>query len=348
MSIEEEKGVQDDRANRPLTKEDIQLAQDVADYLRNPRKISPALVRLVERLSKSVAWAFNRKDLADDLAQEFWIMSVNLLTDYDSKRGTVTDYVRGCLRNVVRSISRKNPVPVEADENVEDIHTSMSVLACAEESLDRKLAISAIQRKLSKGDAMHISPLPQVRLKSAEDKAGQEPVPNLLLGEGKPKKPKKPPRTKNADHLRIKEIRLALDMTQNEFSSAIGLIPATLVSYEQGQTQKVPADVMARAEEMMASHGEVMSWRERFDKRSMLEILNGWAEELGADPNDLATMAALTGTVTSTISRWRSGETRPSLREIVAYDKNIKLNVARLRKSGLLIESKITTEIVPT
>lgn len=189
---------------------------------------------------------------------------------------------------------------------------------------------------------MQLSPLPFVQAVTA--KAQGEEAPDAVFDAApaneKGTQPKKK-RQKNKDHLRIREIRKALDMTQAEYAAALGLLTPTLVSYEQGQTLKVPAEVMARAEALMDSDGkEVQSWREKFERLSMKEILDAWAKELNADPTDLPTMAALTGTVTSTVSRWNSGGCRPSLREIVAYDHNVKLNARRLKKSGLLIEEK--------
>lgn len=138
---------------------------------------------------------------------------------------------------------------------------------------------------------------------------------------------------KNRDHLRIREIRLLLDETQGEFAGALSIRTPTLVSYEQGQTKMVPSAIMERAEMLLAEGlAEINALRERFDHRSMLEILDDWAKLLNIQSSDLATMAAMTETVPSTVCRWRSGECRPSLRELRKYDLAVRMNVARNRK----------------
>lgn len=299
------------------------------------------LAPVVTRLSRVAAWDFGRKELADDIAQELWLVMDKAAARYDPTLSPPEPYLLGWLRKISQTISRKNPVPMEALERDEDIHESMAVLACTEDSIDRKLAIDAIQQRMVQMSGTQLSPLPFVQAVTPAARDNEGEVENLLGKTGKRQPSKKTARQKNADHLRIREIRKDLDMTQAEFAAAIGLLTPTLVSYEQGQTRKVPPEVMERAEELMASDGrEVLAWREKFDSMSMPQILDEWAAELGADPSDLPTMAALTGTVTSTVSRWRNEGCRPTLREIVAYDRNVKLNARRLKKSGLVIEGQ--------
>lgn len=293
------------------------------------------LAPVISRLSNVAAWEVHRKDLADDIAQDLWLHMDKVASKYNPALSPAEAYILGWLRKLARSAYRRSPFPLENLECDEDIHESLAALACAEDRIDRKLAIDAIQKRTIQ---MQLSPLPfvQVAPAQAKDEQGSDV---LFDATSKEKQAPKKKRQKNADHLRIREIRKLLDMTQAEYAAALGLLTPTLVSYEQGQTLKVPAEIMERAESLMSSDGkEVQEWREKFENRTMKEILTEWANELNADPSDLPTMAALTGTVTSTVSRWHSGGCRPSLREIVAYDHNVKLNARRLKKSGLLIE----------
>lgn len=320
------------------------IADAMAAYAQGNQSAAHVLVPVITRLAKVVAWNNNRKELADDVAQQFWLEAIQMLGSYDPEKGPPEPYLMGCLRNITLTMSRKNPIPVEDIEGQEDIYESMAANACAEEILDRKLAVDAIQKRMGLAvNNSHLSPLPFVRAQQKDSAREEAALPGPLLPQEK--KPKAKNR-KGADHLRIREIRLRLDMTQGEYADRLGLVPVTLVSYERGNTKKVPPEVMERAEELMLREGEVLEWRKKFDARSMVDILAQWAKELGADPSDLPTMAALTGTVTSTISRWRNGECRPTLREIVAYDRNVKMNAARLRKSGLLIETQIVREAI--
>lgn len=308
------------------------------DYKKN-RRVDD-LFPVVNRLSKVIAYQCNRKDLAEDIAQEFWLRADKMAHQFNPDLAPAEPYMMGWLRKIAQEISRHNPLPVEDPIIEEDVHESIEASYCAEERLDRKLAISAIQKRMESAMSNpHVSPLPFVTL------GASAPLPpSVSLEPPKVAKPKKARGTKNADHLRIREIRTRLDMTQGAFADRLGLVTVTLVSYERGQTKSVPKEVMERAEELMRNEGEVLEWRKRFEGRSMIEILDDWAKELGADATDLPTMAALTGTVTSTVSRWRNGECRPTLREIVAYDRNVQINAKRLRKSGLLIETQMTRE----
>ena len=135
------------------------------------------------------------------------------------------------------------------------------------------------------------------------------------------------------DHMEVRNARIFLDMTQADFAAAIGKPTPTLVSYECGRTQKVPQDVLDRVRDLVKNNGDILPWRARFDGVPVKIILEQWAKRLECDPDDMLTMASMTGTTVSTISRWRNGEVVPRLRQLIVYDAIVEKNVQRLQKS---------------
>ena len=148
---------------------------------------------------------------------------------------------------------------------------------------------------------------------------------------------KKSPGFRGADHIKLRDICVRLDMAQSQFADALGLVTALLASYEPGQTKKVPFEVMDRAEELAICERDALKWSKHYDHRSMLEILDEWGARLGANPTDLPTMAALTGTFTSTIC---AGERRmpPVASRARSWRKERRDQCQPAQKSRLLIE----------
>lgn len=175
-----------------------------------------------------------------------------------------------------------------------------------EESTDRKIAMEAIERKISaRGESL--------------------PSPESVQEEDRARKAKKVRNKafKGPKHRRLNEIRVALEMTQAEFAGRLGVVLSTFISYEQGQTQHIEDCLMERAEALLVEVDEVKRWKEDYDRFSMSEILDRWAGCYNLDKGDVVNIARQINVAPSTVTRWRSGECRPSLRDLVEYEKKI-------------------------
>lgn len=306
------------------------------------RNAIAAIHATIARLSRAICWQAGRPEMEEDLAQDVWLLMPKIASEYRPEV-PFEAYLLGYLRLMIRTRGRKFDVAMSTDEREESPEDNdfdrkdvvESPEDCVIEDIDRKLAMSAITShpNFATSDIPMKNALPFVSVKSRTPPAGA-PVPEAALVPPR-KSRSETSATLAADHQELRNIRIALGMTQTEFANAIGCKVPTLVAYEHGRTQRVKSDYMDRARELRASDsGDRLEWRKKFDNRSMDEILNDWAARLGVDPEDLNTMASLTGTVTSTISRWRRNKVKPTLAELIAYDKVVEINQERLRKSG--------------
>lgn len=136
---------------------------------------------------------------------------------------------------------------------------------------------------------------------------------------------------------RIRQIRLDLGMSQETFSSQIGIPTATLLSYEYGRTPNVPEHLLEKAEEVYKREHTVAKRNKAQAERSMREIINEWAEMLNIDPNDFKTISDIVGVAKSTIHRWADGEMRPRPRELNGYIRAVKLVAKRIQSGSKAI-----------
>jgi transcriptional regulator with XRE-family HTH domain len=305
---------------------------------------------VAHRLALAITWKAGRSDLADDVTQEVMIALPIIVQRWDTE-WPVEPLLLGWIRRIVMALNRRNPVGMDTEDasDKEDIEALEAYEKdCLEDDFDRKLALRAtVAIMLQEGNHnMHTdrqvraySPLiDTVTVKKVTRSAEEENLVNPRRKRGTSAQ------TLSPDHAEIRNIRLEMGVTQTEFAEALGIPVPTLVSYEHGRTQKVRKEYLERARAFRENNKERLEWRKKFDDRSMKEILDDWASQLGARPDDLQTMAALIGTVVSTIFRWRNGQVRPSITELVAYDQAVQITATRLAKSQKAIAEKIVIQ----
>lgn len=315
--------------------------KDAFDVLRtspgDPRA-NATLFPLVTRISKAVTWKTGRQDVQDDIVQEAMLCLPQIASRLDHSLPP-EPYLIKWIGNIALALSRKNPLCLDTDEREkEDAPVDLDPSEpCAEDEYDRKSALRAIESRLQQKGVEFVSSSAVPVFKS------NDAVSELKDIELVPKRRNRTDvaRELSGDHKEIRDIRQSLDMTQGEFAAEIGIPLPTLVCYEHGRTKKVPQKWMELARELRDGNQDKLAWRKRFDALSMKEIVAEWAKALNADPSDMQTMAALTGTTVSTISRWMAGHVRPSVTELIAYAKVVEINAARLEKSRKAIASKI-------
>lgn len=323
------------------------MAQDGATALLDYAGGSPSgeslsrLAAITRRLSKAIAWKYGRPDLSDDLSQEIWLLMPVISKRYESTK-PAEPYLLGYMSLTIRSLARKTPQALENNnEGRESLNNNELVDmqevgsgACIIDVVDRQLALDAIVSH------PHYKPtdMETVPYIKKTKKATQPQVASPF----KPRQKREEIASElGPQHKELRDIRIKLDMTQSEFALAIGMKLPTLVAYEHGRTNKVPAKWLENARELLGANKEKLAWRKKFDGVPMLKIIERWAKRLGVASDDLGALAALTGTTTSTISRWRNGHVRPSPSELAAYEQMVEINAVRLTKSKKAIQDNI-------
>ena len=302
------------------------MAQDGATALLDYAGGNPSgeslsrLDAITRRLSKAIAWKYGRPDLSDDLSQEIWLLMPVISKRYEPTK-PAEPYLLGYMSLAIRSLARKTPQALENNnEGRESLNNNELVDmqevgsgACIIDVVDRQLALDAI--------------VSHPKYKPTD----METVPYI-------KKTKKASQPQVASPFKPRQKR---EEIASEFALAIGMKLPTLVAYEHGRTTKVPAKWLENARELLGANKEKLAWRKKFDGVPMLKIIERWAKRLGVASDDLGALAALTGTTTSTISRWRNGHVRPSPSELAAYEQMVEINAVRLTKSKKAIQDNI-------
>lgn len=258
--------------------------------------------------------------IEDDVAQEVFMLFLDKMLDKFDADYNVEPLLIETSRRVALSLMRKNrEMSIEDTESlpeaiINDINTHNGLEANPVSFLDQQKALQAIKMKFP----------------GAVSEARKK---DMIPPEGVVKKRERVQRTLSKTCARLREIRLELGKSQEEFAAMLGIPTATLLSYEYGRTPNVPENIMESAESIYKVEHTVAKRNKAQAERPMREIVNEWAELLGVDPNDFKTIAEIVGVAKSTVHRWVDEEMRPRPRELNGYIRAVKL-VAKRLKSG--------------
>ena len=144
-----------------------------------------------------------------------------------------------------------------------------------------------------------------------------------------------PVRASTSDGMHLKHVRETCGMTQYEMAVVLGLHPSTYLSYEYGRVKQVPTEVLRKANKLGESSSEESAFRNsKYAGLTMRDISGDWAKRLNVDPDRITEFANRIGVNKSTVSRWRNEGQRPSIREIVLYEKHVAQLEAMWEKSA--------------
>lgn len=295
------------------------------------RKREPqALEALMSAVRRSARIGCNKaggESIEDDVAQEVFMLFLDRMIDKFDEDYNAEPLLIETSRRVALSLMRKNreifleDTPDLPSDSINDINTHNGLEPNPVSSLDQQKALQTIKMKF-----------PGV---IAGEREKEKANAALLV-----KKRKRVQRTLSKSCARLREIRIDLGKSQEDFSSLLGIPTATLLSYEYGRTPNVPESTMERAEEVYKQEHTVAKRNKAQAERPMREIVAEWANLLNIDPNDFKTIAEIVGVAKSTVHRWVDGEMRPRPRELNGYIRAVKL-VAKRIKAG----SKAASEI---
>lgn len=137
------------------------------------------------------------------------------------------------------------------------------------------------------------------------------------------------------EHKELIRIYKESGLTLKQFAQELKVERETLCSYLYINTKSVPEKVMARARTFAG--GDIVIYQ-RYRTKSMSEIFEGWATQLGLDPQASPTLYVigliLGGVSQLTLRRWRNNETRPGDEALNRYDIVIRLMEGTLKQDG--------------
>lgn len=129
--------------------------------------------------------------------------------------------------------------------------------------------------------------------------------------------------------------REKMGLTQTEMAQRLDLPVSTYHAYEYARVRKVPKGILERAQSLVGSTSEVATQLSRYPGLSMVEISGIWAKRINVDPGNVTEFALRLGVNKSTVSRWRAGGKRLSMRNILMYEQIVEKIEAKMQQTEL-------------
>lgn len=291
---------------------------DVSGIRRRDPSALNALMLAVKRSARIGSNKAGADSIADDVAQEVFMLFLNNLIERFDEEYNVEPLLVETSRRVALSLLRKNreifmeDTPELPEDRMGDINTHNGFDSSPVSFIDQQRAMQALRMKF-----------PGIVV--AERQKEKVDASTFV------KKRAQTERELSPSCARLREIRVSLGLTQESFSSQLGIPNATLLSYEYMRTPNVPGDIMDRAEEIFIQERTVAKRNNALAERSMKEYVAEWAEMLSIDPQDFKTIADIIGVAKSTVHRWMEGEMRPRPRELNGYISTVKKTAKRIK-----------------
>jgi DNA-binding transcriptional regulator YiaG len=299
---------------------------NVSGILKREPAAMAGLMSAVRKSARIGCSKVGAESIEDDVAQEVAMLFIDRLVDrFDESYNAEPLLIETC-RRVALSLLRKNRElcvedPNELIDGENDVINARNDFDSNPVSyLDQQKALQALTMEKVSEILLEDSPPPKIDGASVIKRRGRAE------------------RVLSKSCARLREIRVSLGMSQESFSSQLGIPTATLLSYEYGRTPNVPEHIMEKAEEVFKREHTVAKRNQAQAERPMREIINEWAEMLRIDPNDFKTISEIVGVAKSTIHRWVDGEMRPRPRELNAYIRSVKVVAKRIQSGSKVIK----------
>jgi len=125
---------------------------------------------------------------------------------------------------------------------------------------------------------------------------------------------------------RLSTIRKLLGLSIAKYADEIGIPEYRLISYLYTRVQKIPDDVVSRAESLFSVGKNTALSTASIADMTMTRILQIWRSQIGGTNEDVEKRLGLSS---STIPRWEQGVTRPSIRRIKDYCRIIDKSISK-------------------
>jgi transcriptional regulator with XRE-family HTH domain len=291
----------------------------------------------VHRILQSLAFRYRLQSHVDEVRQRvallFYERFLPQMLASQEEPENVYKLVYALAFNVFRSIlkeinlSSKRDVSIE-DSVADDSDNSAFALTeitlpslgesidMTEDRIDRERAQSELARRLATASSVRLSDRAATVMLAPQVQIG------VSVTVKAPRRRQKVPSSVYGKELAT--IKQDLGLTNQEFADRLGVGLPTLASYLYARVHTVPEDVLKTARAIHAATPAAdLEIKKRMESNLMPQILDEWASLLGlTDPEDNkrdAVISSHLGVNPITVWRWRTSETKPSVRVLVDY-----------------------------
>lgn len=295
----------------------------------------------VHRIFRSIAFKDRLQSYIDEARQRVALLFYErflpqMLASQEAPEN-VYKLVYALAFNVFRSILKEINLSSKRDVSIEDSvaddsdHSASALMEITlpslgesidmtEERIDRERAQNELARRLSTASAVRLSDraatvmlAPQVHIGApvtVKAPRRRQKVPSSVFGK------------------ELATIKQNLGLTNQEFADRLGVGLPTLASYLYARVHTVPEDVLKTARAIHAATPQAdLDIKRRMESNPMPQILDEWGALLGlTDPEENkrdGVIASHLGVNPITVWRWRTSETKPSVRVLVDYHGTI-------------------------
>lgn len=117
-------------------------------------------------------------------------------------------------------------------------------------------------------------------------------------------------------------------LLQDNYATAIGIMPATLKSYIYARTQSVPAETLEKARRHAKASQPKVDQLERKFSGTMTEIIERWSTEIAKEKLTSNKLATILHVDETTVLRWRT-KSKPNVRALSKYELKLKSHFRR-------------------
>lgn len=279
---------------------------------------------VVKKCAKSGARKVGAEEIEEDVGQEvFMLFTRNLIHKFDESYNLEPFLIETSRRIALSLIRGRRELLIDDDGDliagmIDDISMRNGIEDLPISESEQKMAFESIKMKFP----------------------GVEPgvlVPPSSNPDAMVKRRGRAERELSKENSRLRDIRMKMSLSQEDFADRLGIHTATLQSYEYGRTAVAPQDVMDRAEELFKQEEGLVKRNISNESQSMPDLVKEWAKSLGIDENDLTTLSEFIGVSKSTVHRWVHNGSRPNPRELTRYIRTVKTLSMRLKASDKVI-----------
>lgn len=291
------------------------------------RRRAPAalaqLDKLARRISRKEALSCGVRDFADDIAQDLMLVLLPALDQHRENEEAI--HVDTLCRIAARRIAigylraNKRMLGLEDEEAFDALLCTdgSEVLEAVEHEQELRAAVSAGQTKRN----------------------GHRPARLPINGAATPRGTREEPEVDAMTGRELRDIRLALGLSQPRMAGILHASPHSLRNYEYGtsttpEKTHVPDKLAARVRRLQrdaiaAGH---------YDQPPFKTQLRGWLRMLGLPPNDYAGFAKYLNLCRSTVWRWMFTKAQPPSERIAAINLHVEEIAARRTRRAEAIE----------
>jgi DNA-binding XRE family transcriptional regulator len=293
---------------------------DLALIKSGDRESLNLLLKVVTKCAKSGARKVGAQEIEEDVAQEVFMLFIrNLIFKFDESYNLESLLIETSRRVALSLIRGRRELLLDDDNDlmtnlIDDISMRNSIEDLPISESEQRMALETIKMNFPGIEVGVLNP-PSADPDSMVKRRGRAE------------------RDLSKENARLRDIRMKLSLSQEDFADRLGIHTATLQSYEYGRTAVAPQSVMDRAEELFKEEAGLVKRNLSIKHVLMPELVKEWATMLNVAENDFTALSELIGVSKSTIHRWVHDGSRPNPRELARYIRKVKMLSAQIKAS---------------